>query len=108
MPIKTVFHRPRGGGKTQALAEMARRDNGLIITVNAAMAEHIRARFGLREDQVISYHQLQGRGTRGMRPRPIYIDDAELILRDVLRLDRVDGVSMSSDLDYEAPPLNQI
>ena len=108
MATKTVFHRPRGAGKTQALAEMAKRENGLILTMSVGEADRIRRTYGLREDQVMSYHQLQGRGTRGMRPRPIYIDNAEYILRDLLRLDRIDAMSISNGVDYESPRPEQI
>ena len=43
-----------------------------------------------------------------MRPRPIYIDNAEYILRDLLRLDRIDAMSISNGVDYESPRPEQI
>lgn len=101
MAVKTVFHRPRGGGKTYAIAQMAKRDGGVIITKNADIADHIRQCYGLAADQVMSYHQLQNRGTRGWRPRKIYIDDADWILRDLLRLDHIDALTISNGDEYE-------
>ena len=93
-----MFHRPRGGGKTFKLAELARQTGGVIITTHAEMAKHICESYGLERDQAVSYRQVENGCFRGMRPRPIYIDDADTILRMLLRLDRIDGLGINSGM----------
>ena len=94
--IRWVLHLPRGMGRTEHLVDLVKKHNGVLVTSSVGMVENMKAKFGLRDDQVCSYRQLPD-WTRGrdLDNRPFYIDDVDWLLQDLLGISNIDGVTIA-------------
>ncbi len=91
-----IISRGRGAGKTTEVARLVRERNGILVVANQRLAEGIRRQFDLRADQVVTFDNVRRDSLRGVdRERPVYIDDADTLLEDMLHM-RIEGVTMSN------------
>lgn len=88
---------PRGAGKTREMVIRTISENGVLITANKDRGNRILGDYpGLRPDQIFSWaeapYKLRGHRLSTKRQVPIYIDDADWILSDLLDF-RISGIS---------------
>jgi hypothetical protein len=94
--MKHVIHRPRAAGKTTEMVRLVRETpGGVLVCHNAAYAKLVQEQFHMRPDQVTSYRQVDK--LRGKKDVRLFVDNADIILKDVLGGMAVSGVSINQD-----------
>lgn len=90
-----VIHRIRGGGKTTELIERVKKENGLLLVRWEDHANYLIETCQLTRKQVMSWHTARHGGLRGLDRRPIYVDDAQMILHEYFDKYRLTGISIT-------------
>lgn len=91
--IRIVIHRPRGMGKTHDIVQFVKKYNGILVTISEAQAKSLRGEYGLKEDQVVSYHSI-ARAIKGKKRRPVYVDNADYLLASMLDTP-IEGITLN-------------
>lgn len=90
-----VIMRPRQGGKTTALINLARDNGGILIVRGQLEANILKRNYPEMADRIWSSGMFTTAKTRGFKIDKIYIDNADVLLMDVLHIPRLDGISLT-------------
>jgi hypothetical protein len=102
-----VYVRPRQGGKTHELIELAARERLVIVCASVKMVrltEERAKRMGLDIPRPLSFRQLTSGAARGRQIRGFAFDDAELCLQHLAGPVPVAAASMTGEVVEPAVP----